>query len=174
MPEPARDHQICFIRSTVDVGKAACLMEWGPIQALLQPDVVLTTARELMAAAVAAETDIALVETFREEISITRDSALATILGAVRRRRPAPTGAVALRIAAVAGATTGKPFVHIARGSMAGSLSPDEARAMAMHWTQTAVAAQIDVRLRYALGEWDHLLPADIERLFALVQEVQR
>jgi hypothetical protein len=172
--QSADDGRVCHIRSTLDdAGKAACLMEWGPVQALLEPDVVLATARDLVAAAFAAETDIALIETFRQDVKIP-DYALGQLLQSVRGRRPEPRGKVALRIAAVAGANTGLPLVHIGRGSMKGELSPDEARTMAVQWIQTAVAAQIDVRLRYALGEWDKLTASEIEDLFALVQGVAR
>lgn len=166
------DQPPVYIRSTLDEdGKAACLMQWGPIEKLLAPKVVLTTARDLMAAAAAAETDIALIQSFREDIGAD-DQVLAAALDAVRRRRPHAPGKAALQIAAVAGAMTGRPYVHIRRGSLAGQLDPDEARAMAQRWIETATAAAIDVRLRYALGEWDHLLPTDIERLFTIIQKL--
>lgn len=171
-PDP--EGRVCHIRSTLDdAGKATCLMEWGPVQSLLEPAVVLATARDLMAAAIASETDIALIEAFRKDIGA-NDQVLAAVLKTVRGRRPIPRGKVALRIEAVAGAKTGRPYVHIARGSMKGQLDPDEARGMAAQWTQTAVAAQIDVRLRYALGEWGRLNVVEIEELFTLVQGVQR
>ncbi|MET7776287.1 hypothetical protein ABZU94_10585 [Streptomyces mirabilis] len=174
MPEAADQAHICRIRSTVDAErKAACLLEWGPVQALLAPSVVLTTACELTAAAAAAETDIALIETFREDFEAD-DDMLKVVLSKVRTRRPMPGGEVALRIAAVAGANTGQPYVHIGRGSMKGELSPDEARQMALHWAMAAVASQIDVRLRYALGEWDHLTPSEVEQLFTLIQQAGR
>lgn len=168
------DDRVCSIRSTLDDdGRAACLIQWGPIEALLDPATVTATARDLMAAAIAAETDIALIGAFREEFKAD-DQMLGTVLTEVRARRPMPHSKVALRIEAVAGHRTGLPLVHIARGSMKGELSPGEARAMAVHWIEAAAAAQIDVRLRYALGEWDRLTPAEIERLFALMQGVQR
>jgi len=170
----AEDQHVCYVRSTTDDnGKAAVLLEWGALQALLTPAIVLTTGRDLMAAAAAAETDIALIETLRKDLRLD-DHAIGGMLSAIRARRPAPQGKPALRIAAVAGSKTGKPYVTIARGSMKGQLSPDEARDMAMHWVQTAVAAQIDVRLRYALGEWDRLSMVEIEDLFKLIQEAQR
>lgn len=168
MSEPA----ICHIRSTLDdQGRTACLMQWGPIEALLKPDVVLATARDLMAAATAAETDIALIRFFRTGLKLDMTT-IGHMVRDIRAERPAPTGKSALRIGAVAGANTGLPYVHIARGSMSGQLSPDEARQMAVHWTETATAARIDVRLRYALGEWDRLNVVEIEQLFALVQKV--
>lgn len=173
MTTPTDDH-VCYVQSTLDDGgKAAVLMQWGPIQALLTPDVVFTTARDLMAAAVAAETDIALIESLRKGVRVD-DGVLGAMLTDVRSRRPAPKGKTALRIAAVAGANTGKPWVTIARGSQSGQLTPDEARDMALHWIQTAVAAQIDVRMRYALGEWDRLDVVEIEELFKLTQKAQR
>ncbi|WP_181786037.1 hypothetical protein [Streptomyces phytophilus] len=168
------DEHVVYIRSTVDgAGRAACLLQWGPIQALLDVDRVLLTARELMAAAAAAETDIALAAAMREDLRAD-DATVGVFLREIRGRRPVPEGRPALRIAAVAGTHTGLPLVHIGRGSMAGELSPDDARDMAMHWAQAAVAAQIDVRLRYALGEWDHLTPDQTDRLFAMLQAVDR
>ena len=173
-PEPAEGQHVAYIRSTIaDGGKAACLLEWGPVRVLLTPPVVLATARDLMAAAVSPETDFALAKAFREEFRA-NDEMLAVVLSEVRGRRPAPSDKVALRIEAVAGAKTGLASVHIGRGSMKGELSPDKAREMALQWTEAAVAAQIDVRLRYALGEWGHLSVADAERLFTLLQEVAR
>lgn len=164
---------VCWIRSTIDDhGKAACLMQWGPITVLLAPPVVLATARALMAAATGAETDIALIESLRGDIGVD-DEVLGAVLTAVRVLRPAPVGKTALRIQPIAGAMTGEPLVQIARGSMSAQLEPDEARAMAVHWVEAATAAQIDVRLRYALGEWDRLNVVEIEELFAIIQKAQ-
>ncbi|MEW2570473.1 hypothetical protein [Streptomyces sp. NPDC047070] len=163
-----------YIRSTLDSdGRAACLLTWGTITKLLTPEAALTTARELTAAAAAAESDVATIESFRATLKADMRTIGLMVLD-IRKRRPMPKGRPALRIASVAGVRTGKPLVHIALGSMKGELDPDEARTMALHWTQTAVAAQIDVRLRYALGEWDKLTPTDIERLFAIVQRSDR
>lgn len=164
MTAPDDDH-VCYVQSTLDDdGKAAVLMQWGRIQTVLTPDVVFTTAQDLMAAAVAAETDIALIESLRKGVRVD-DSVLGVMLTDVRSRRPTSKGKTALRIAAVAGANTGKPWVTIA---------PGEARDMAVHWIQTAVAAQIDVRMRYALGEWDRLDVVEIEELFKLIQGAGR
>ena len=163
-----------YVRSTLDDdGKASVLMKWGTIQAVLTPEVTLTTARDLMAAASAAESDIALHRTFREVLHLD-DNTIAHLLRDVRVRRPKPKGKTALRIETVAGIKTSQPYVHIGRGSMKRQLDPDTAREMAGHWVQTAVAAQIDVRLRYALGEWDKLNVVEIEELFALIQRAGR
>lgn len=164
-----------WIRSTIDpdTRKAACLLEWGTIQALLQLDVVLTTARDLMAAAAHAEADVAFLAWCRQTLKVDIRTAGHMVLD-IRAGRPAPAGKTALRIEALAGIRTGLPLVHVSRGSQKGELSPDEARQMAQQWTEAAVAAQIDVRLRYALGEWDHLTPSDIDRLFELLQKADR
>jgi len=163
-----------YVASTLDdAGKAAVLMRWGTLEAVLTPEVTLTTARDLMAAAAAAEADIALVRTGREVLQLT-DPMLARLMADVRSRRPTPAGKTALRIEAVAGMKTGLPYVNIGRGSMKRQLDPDTAREMASHWAQAAIASQIDVRLRYALGEWDKLNVVEIEELFALMQKAQR
>lgn len=165
---------VCSIHSTLDDdGKAACLIEWGPIQALLAIEVVMATARDLTAAAARAETDVDLINAFRGDFNAD-DRMLAVVLTKVRGRRSAPNAKVALRIEAVAGHETGMPYVTISRGSMRGQLSPDEARAMAVQWIETATAARIDVRLRYALGEWDHLNVVQVEELFDKLRKVQR
>ncbi|WP_432169095.1 hypothetical protein [Streptomyces sp. 1222.5] len=175
MPESPDAHDsICWIQSTLDDdGQPACLMRWGRVGAVLPLPVVLRTARELVAAACAAETDIALIETFRQDLKAD-DDALGGVLSLVRGRRPMPEGRVALRIAAVAGANTGKPYVHIGRGSMDGHLSPDEARGMALHWIQAAVASQFDAKLRDALGKWDRLNIVEIEDLITMMREDTR
>lgn len=165
-----------WIRSTIDptTGDAACHLGWGgSVQALLTPEVVMATARDLMVAAAGAEADIALIESLREDVHAD-DDVVGGLLTAVRQRRTAPAARVALRIATVAGAKTGKPYVHIARGSMEGRLNPDEARQMAQHWTEAAAAAQIDVRLRQALGEHPDITDSDIEQIFARMQALQR
>lgn len=171
--QPTDDNASAWIHSGTDAGgKAVCLLTWGPVRAVLTPETVLVTARDLTAAAEAAEADIAIIGHFRETLGLDLNTAGRMVLD-IRKRRPLRPGTPALRIAGVAGAKTGKPLVHIARGSMKGEMTPDEARDMALHWTQAAAAAQIDVRLRYALGEWDHLTPDGIERLFALVKETR-
>lgn len=171
---PDHEHDTCWIESTLDdTGKAACLLRWGPIRALLTPPAVLAAARDLVTAAISAETDIALIDVFREELRAD-DELLGMVLTRVRQRRPMPPAPVALRIQSVAGARTGQPLVHIARGSMRSELTPAEARDMASQWTQAAVAAQIDVRLRYALGEWDRLNVVEIEDLFSRIREAGR
>lgn len=171
MTAPADD--TVTVQSTTDDGKPAVLMRWGRIEAVLTPETALTTARDLMAAASNAEADIALITTCRDVLQL-NDGQLGLFLRDVRSRRSHTPGQTALRIEAVAGANTGLPYVHIARGSMKAQLDPDTARTMAQHWVETAVASQIDMRLRYALGEWDRLTVVEIDELFALIQKAQR
>lgn len=175
MTQPQAD-EVAYIRSTIDpdTRKAACLLKWGhDTEVLLTPEVTLTTARDLMAAAAHAEADVAFLAYCREQIKVDLRTA-GLMLRDIRARRPAPGGKTALRIQAVAGARTGKALVHIGRGSMKGELSPDEAREMAGHWTEAAMAAQIDVRLRYVLADYPSLTPGDVEQIFAKLQGLQR
>ncbi|MEH0547306.1 hypothetical protein QA802_30735 [Streptomyces sp. B21-105] len=170
-----QDHT-AWISSTIDPAtrKAACLLSWGTVQALLTPETTLATARDLTAAAAAAETDVALIRSLREDVHAD-DTVVGGLLQAVRSRRAMPSSTrPALRIHAVAGAKTGRPYVHIGRGTLKAELTPDAAREMAGHWTEAAVAAQIDVRLRYVLGEHPHLTPDDINTIFERLQSVQR
>ncbi|MGW1035031.1 hypothetical protein ACWD4Z_22945 [Streptomyces antibioticus] len=167
-----------WIRSAThpDTGQAACLFDWGGGQALLTPETVLATARDLAAAAAAAETDVAFLRFLRQDLDIDDDRIRAHMLRHLRERRTATAQGSpgALRIAAVAGAKTGRPSIHIARGSMKGELTPDEARAMAGQWTEAAVAAQIDVRLRYTLTGHPALTRADVDQIFEQLQSLQR
>lgn len=173
MTTPADDYTVYVASTLDDDGKAAVLMTWGRLQAVLTPEVTLTTARDLIQAASNAEADIALIQALREEFRAD-DQMIRGMLKEIRARRPHNPGKAALRIDAVAGAKTGLPLVHIGRGSMKREMDPDTARDMAVHWIQTAVAAQIDVRMRYALGEWDRLDVVEIEELFKLVQDAGR
>ncbi|MFJ9381870.1 hypothetical protein [Streptomyces sp. NPDC101455] len=165
------------IRSTIDpvTRKAACLLRWGPVEALVSPEDALATARDLTAAAAHAETDIAFLTWCRESLKTDLNTAGHMVLD-IRALRTPPSGPgrSALRIESVAGAKTGQPYVHVARGSMQGELSPDEAREMAGHWIQVAVATQIDVRLRYVLGEHPGLTQDEIEQIFGRLRAVQR
>ena len=165
---------IVYVSSTLDDnGKAAVLMQWGGIQAVLTPEVTLTTARDLMAGAAAAESGIALIRTCREVLRLDGNT-VGRLMQDVRARRPKPQGKTALRIEAVAGMKTGLPYVNIGRGSMKRQMDPETAREMALHWAEAAVASQIDVRLRYALGEWDKLNVVEIEELFTMMRETGR
>jgi hypothetical protein len=160
------DDQITIESGATSTGNAACYLRWPGGGVLLHPPVVLATARDLHAAATRAETDIALIAVLRDRVGMDMQE-IAAMLRDVRTARPLPAAKVALRIEAVAGAGTGRPYVHIARGSMKASLSPDSAREMAGHWIEAAVAAQIDARLRYVLGEYDQISGDDVDNIFA-------
>ncbi len=149
-----------------ETGAAVCILEWGTVRKALQPEIVLITARDLHAAAARAETDIALIRVLRSHVGMSWE-AVGAMLRNVRSERPMLPGKPALRIEAVAGAGTGMPYVHISRGSMKGSMGPDEAREMATNWIETAVAAHTDARLRYVLGEYPQISPDDVDGIFA-------
>lgn len=159
-----------WIKSGYQGGKAVCELQYGTTRVTLTPEVTLVTARDLHAAAARAEDDIALIKVLTDRVKLDL-RAVGLVLGDVRTRRPMLTGKPALRIEAVAGHATGEPYVHIARGSMSSSLSPDDARQMALHWTEAAVAAQLDARLRYVLGDFPHITEDDLGRIFAGMQD---
>lgn len=152
-----------------DTGAAICVLEWGPISVGLEPQLVLNTARDLHAAATGAESDIAMIRVLENRLggNMQATAALVRDVRAERGLLAIVAGRPALRIEAVAGVATGLPYVHISRGSMKGSLSPDEAREMALHWTETAVAAHNDARLRYVLGDFPQLSNDDKDGIFA-------
>ncbi|MBK3630521.1 hypothetical protein JHN59_38145 [Streptomyces sp. MBT49] len=165
-----------WISSTQDPAtqEAACVLGWGTTEALITPEATLATARDLTAAAAAAEADVALIRSLREDIHAD-DTVIAGMLHAVRTRRALPTGPrAALRIHSVAGAKTGLPYVHITRGSHKAELDPDTAREMAGHWTEAAVAARNDVALRRVLGDHPALTLGDIDRIFGQLQAAHR
>lgn len=160
------DAESILIRSGVDpeTGAGLCFLTWGKLRVKLDPQLVLNTARDLHAAAARAESDIAL---FRVLSAVPIDTHIvAGVVRDVRNERGMLPGKSALRIEAIAGLHTGLPYVHAARGSQKHRMSPDEARAMALAWTETAVAAYSDSRLRYVLGEYPQLSPADVDGIF--------
>lgn len=159
------DDNVNIYSGVDDTGTAVCTLEWGSIRTVLTPTMVTTTAQDLTDAASRAETDIALIRVMERRLGANMQT-IGAFLRDIREHRPMNRGKSALRIEAVAGARTGEPYVHIGRGSMGGSLSPDEARAMATNWHQTAVAAHMDARLRYVLGDYPQLTPADIDGIF--------
>jgi hypothetical protein len=176
------DEQVCWIESAADptTGKPLCLISWGNLTRVeISIEQTLATARELTAAAVAAETDKALVEEFTSKTGVGMDLQLAgLVLTKVRERRTTMmqnTGVRPwLRIQAVYGARTKLPLVHFSRGSMSGELTPDEARQMGQHWTETAIGATLDARTRYVLaGEYgfDHV---KIDEFFHHMIELNR
>lgn len=174
------EQDIISIASTSDplTGAPQCLLEWGTITKALSVQETLLTARGLMAAAIAAETDKALMEELTDSrggLGLDFQTAGQILLG-VRERRGTiarPSGRAALRIEAVYGARMKLPRVYVGRGWMKTDMSPDEARQMGQHWVETAVAASVDVRVRYAMGEGGLDIVA-IDDIFKAAQELQR
>ncbi|MFJ2774641.1 hypothetical protein [Streptomyces sp. NPDC087300] len=175
------DDNTMYIEGAADPtnGRPVCLIRWGAVQAEIPVEQVFATARDLAAAAVAAETDKALMEELMDPKRLALDLQTAgQLLVKVRERRdsiPRQQGAAraALRIGAVYGVRTKLPLVHIARGSMNGELSPDEARQMAQDWNEAAVASVLDARFRYAMGDvgMDHVAIEDVfKRVAALLR----
>lgn len=158
-----------------DTGAPVCIVSWDEKAKAISTDDAFATARDLMAAAAYAETDKALVE----ELTDPRGGGLdlrgaGALLARVRERRvPAPgRGRPALRIEAIYGANTGAALVHVGLGSHKGELDPAEARQMAQHWTETAVAALLDARSRYVLRTEFDFDQAQTERFFDQLQAI--
>jgi hypothetical protein len=166
-------NDIIHIASGADpeTGKAACFLEWQHIRKILDPDVILNTARELAGAAAAAEADAGVLRFLREEISAP-DAAVAAVLGKIREARQMPEGRVALRIEAAAGHSSMRPHVRIGLGSINAAIAPADARAMAQQWNELAISAHLDARLRYVLGSIDKIEHGDIEDIFRRVRAV--
>lgn len=166
MGETAQDTTL-HLQSGVhaQTGAGMVFLHWGTVHAMIDPALALETAADLHAAATRAETDIALIDVLTNRVGMDlRGTAM--MLQDVREKRAMPSGKSALRVSAVAGAGTGKPYVHIARGSMKGSMTPDEARAEATNWAETATAARFDARLRYVLTDYPQLSAVDIDGIF--------
>jgi hypothetical protein len=167
MTNPENVNEIITINSAThpETGKAICIIKFGHMRKMAEPDIILNTARELNAAAEAAEIDVALMKVVLDDLELP-DAACAAIMSKAREARPMPGGKVALRIEAVAGYHTRKPYIHVGLGSTKGSLEPNEARQMAQHWTEAAVTSHFDARLRYVLSDFDQLTEHDIENIF--------
>jgi hypothetical protein len=160
------DGSTMYIQSGVhiDTGRGICVLEWGDVRAMLEVPRVHDTAHALHTAATRAEDDIALINTLRDT-GMDMTTAVSVLADVRAARGPIP-GRPALRVDVVAGANTGLPFVHIARGRMEAALTPDMAREEATRWTECAVASQFDARLRYVLGDYPQLTDLDVDRIF--------
>jgi hypothetical protein len=157
-PEPDDvDLENIWITSAADptTGAPCCHVVWGEKSKLVPSERVVATARELHAAAAAAEDEVALLGSLR--LIGAEDQSLYAMLVDIRGRRAElrmPEGPKPIfRIGAFAGAKTGKPLVQIELGSQQLTISAEDARKTGSDWYTTAVASILDVRIRYVLGE---------------------
>jgi hypothetical protein len=146
-----------WIESTMDpsTGRPMCFIRWGEKEKVVEVERVIATARELFAAAAAAEADVALVASFRS-LDLPDSLIGATLMHAREQRGQLrmPEGPKPVfRIGAIAGAKTGLPLVSIGLGSRELTMDTQGARDVASDWYETAVASMLDVRIRYTLGD---------------------
>lgn len=153
------DAERIWIESTMDstTGRPMCFVHWGDKQKLVETERVIATARELFAAAAAAEADVALVEFLREADLPDRAVGVALMRAReVRGKLRMPEGPKPVfRIGAIAGANTGLPLVSIGLGSREDTMDVQSTRSLASDWYETAIASILDVRIRYTLADHD-------------------
>lgn len=146
-----------------------CLITFGPLQAYASVDDVRTTALDLITCAAYSE----LMMTMVVKVSLSADvvSRFATELlsGAGRSYFGAKTTLTMLP----AGSTRRREaLVLLKRGSQAGELSPDEARAMALRWLAVAEATESDQLVSEALRATGSD-EAAAEKLFGYLRELR-
>ena len=146
-----------------------CLITFGPLQAYASVDDVRTTALDLITCAAYSE----LMMTMVVKVSLSADvvSRFATELlsGAGRSYFGAKTTLTLLP----AGSTRRREaLVLLKRGSQAGELSPDEARAMALRWLAVAEATESDQLVSEALRATGSD-EAGTEKVFGYLRELR-
>lgn len=138
-------------------GAPALVMTWGPKTRVYPIDRALATARDLYAAASAAEHDAALFETLTKGALRLESSIAEQMMLEVRRHRTAlqerPAAKPIYRIGAAFGHHTRRALVAIHLGSQDVLCSPEEARMEADAIYECAAGAVIDARIRHVLGE---------------------
>lgn len=145
-------------KATADptTGAPMIAMIWDHKTKVYPLDRALATARDLLAAAAAAEGDKAMWETLTSYLGLDENTAF-NFVADVRRRRTAlqerTTARPFLRIGAVLGYNTRQPMVAFHSGSLDDQGPPEQARDMASAIYETAVAAAIDARIRHVLAE---------------------
>jgi hypothetical protein len=131
-------------------------MTWDHKTKAYPLDRALATARDLVAAAAAAESDKALWDTLTDTLGLDEQNTF-NVVADVRRRRTAlqerTTARPFLRIGAALGYNTRRPMVAFHSGSLSDQGPPEQARDMAAAIYETAVAAAIDARTRHVLAE---------------------
>lgn len=137
-------------------GAPMIAMTWEHKTRLYPIDRALATARDLFAAAAAAESDAAVFAVLTEDLDAKPDTARGA-LAQVRRRRTglqeSPGARPILRIGAAYNAEKRRPFVAIHSGTLDAHLSCAEARAEALKIHEGALAAVMDARTRHVLAE---------------------
>ena len=146
-----------------------CLITFGPLQAYASVEDVRTTALDLITCAAYAELMMTMVVKVNLSAEIVSRFATELLSGAGRSYFGAKTTMTMLP----AGSTRRREaLVLLKRGSQAGELSPDEARAMALRWLAVAEATESDQLVSEALRATGSD-EAAAEKLFGYLRELR-
>lgn len=127
--------------------KPVCRLTWGPVACYPPVDAVRLTAIDLVSCAAYSEMMMKLVKLGLPPEQV---SAFTTdLLSDGKRHRFGDPATVSLLPAG--SSRRREALVLLTRGSMKGSLSPDEARAMALRWLEAAEATESDQLVSEAL-----------------------
>ena len=146
-----------------------CRVQWGPIECYASVEDVRTTAIDLVTCAAYSEMMMTLVVKVSLSADVVSRFATELLSGAGRSYFGAKTTLTMLP----AGSTRRREaLVLVKRGSQAGELSPDEARAMALRWLAVAEATESDQLVSEALGATGSD-EAAAEKLFGYLRELR-
>ena len=146
-----------------------CLITFGPLQAYASVDDVRTTALDLITCAAYSELMMTMVVKVNLSAEIVSRFATDLLSGAGRRF----FGAKTTLLLTPAGSTRRREaLVLVKRGSQAGELSPDEARAMALRWLAVAEATESDQLVSEALRATGSD-EAGTEKVFGYLRELR-
>lgn len=131
----------------------SCHITWGELEYVWPVATVRARAQDMFTAAARAESEA----TWHRVLSpALEERTLAALLGEVRSTYPTQVLGERGVLTFVAGVSLfdRAPFVHVNADPYPPTrMSPDELRAMAAQWTQTAEAAEHDAVLDYAMAE---------------------
>ena len=146
-----------------------CLITFGPLQAYASVEDVRTTALDLITCAAYAELMMTMVVKVNLSADVVSRFATDLLSGAGRRF----FGAKTTLLLTPAGSTRRREaLVLVKRGSQAGELSPDEARAMALRWLAVAEATESDQLVSEALRATGSD-EAGTEKVFGYLRELR-
>ena len=146
-----------------------CLITFGPLQAYASVDDVRTTALDLITCAAYSELMMTMVVKVSLSAGVVSRFATELLSGAGRSYFGAKTTLTLLP----AGSTRRREaLVLLKRGSQAGELSPDEARAMALRWLAVAEATESDQLVSEALRATGSD-EAGTEKVFGYLRELR-
>ena len=146
-----------------------CLITFGPLQAYASVDDVRTTALDLITCAAHSELLMTMVVKVSLSAGVVSRFATELLSGAGRSYFGAKTTMTMLP----AGSTKRREaLVLLKRGSQAGELSPDEARAMALRWLAVAEATESDQLVSEALRATGSD-EAGTEKVFGYLRELR-